>query len=575
MAEVDIQTERIDDIPLLVAQQQRMGLAEIIDGVIEAHGNRQGLSIGWTVVGWLSFILSEADHRLSFVEPWATSRLGSLQSLLPGLEAASDFSDDRLGDVLRYLSDDVTWHQIEQQVGGHLVRAYQLPSEQVRLDSTSAAVYHDPVEGSLFAYGVSKDHRPDLAQFKVMLGALDPLGLPLATLIVAGNRADDGLYRPVWQQVRTVLNRTGLLYIGDSKMEALLTRATLAHAGDYYLTPLSLKGQQAELLSQLLEPVWSKEQTLTDVVDPDGDEDQPRLLAQGYETSRCQSAVVKEQAVTWSERVLVIYSPSWAKQGQQGLAERLAHAEAKLRALTPPPGRGKPQWTELAPLQAEAEAVLESHRVKGLLQVTYQRLESVRQRRKYKDRPAGTEVKVRYELKVSRQETAVAEAQRHLGWRLYVTNAATPQLSLTQAVLAYRGSPQIEHDFSRLKGRPLGLRPVYLKREDHLQGLARLLTLALMVLTLVEFVVRRNLVAQPEPLVGLYPGNPTRATARPTTERLLHAFQNVTLTLVQLPHQTLKHVTPLSPLQIRILALLDLPISIYTNLAVASPPIPP
>ncbi|NWG72689.1 MAG: IS1634 family transposase [Parvularculaceae bacterium] len=575
MAEVDIQTERIDDIPLLVAQQHRMGLPEIIDRVIEAHGNRQGLSIGWTVVGWLSFILSEADHRLSFVEPWATSRLSSLQNLLPGLEAASDFSDDRLGDVLRYLSDDVAWSQIEQQLGGHLVRAYQLPSEQVRLDSTSAAVYHDPAEGSLFAYGVSKDHRPDLAQFKVMLGALDPLGLPLATLIVGGNRADDSLYLPVWQQVRTVLNRTGLLYIGDSKMEALLTRATLAHEGDYYLTPLSLKGQQAELLNQLLEPVWSKEQTLTDVVDPDGDEDQPRLLAQGYETSRSQTAVVKEQVVTWSERVLVIYSPSWAQQGQQGLAKRLAHAEAKLRALTPPPGRGKHQWTELAPLQAEAEAILESHRVKGLLQVTYQRLESVRQRRKYKDRPAETEVKVRYELKISRQETAVAEAQRHLGWRLYVTNAPTTDLSLAQAVLAYRGSPQIEHDFSRLKGRPLGLRPVFLKREDHLQGLVRLLTLALMVLTLVEFVVRRNLVAQPEPLVGLYPGNPTRATARPTTERLLHAFQNVTLTLVQLPHQTIKHVTPLSPLQIRILTLLDLPISIYTDLAVASAPIPP
>ncbi|MBE7468670.1 MAG: IS1634 family transposase [Anaerolineales bacterium] len=575
MAEVDIQTERIDDIPLLVAQQHRMGLPEIIDRVIEAHGNRQGLSIGWTVVGWLSFILSEADHRLSFVEPWATSRLSSLQNLLPGLEAASDFSDDRLGDVLRYLSDDVAWSQIEQQLGEHLVRAYQLPSEQVRLDSTSAAVYHDPAEGSLFAYGVSKDHRPDLAQFKVMLGALDPLGLPLATLIVGGNRADDSLYLPVWQQVRTVLNRTGLLYIGDSKMEALLTRATLAHEGDYYLTPLSLKGQQAELLNQLLEPVWSKEQTLTDVVDPDGDEDQPRLLAQGYETSRSQTAVVKEQVVTWSERVLVIYSPSWAQQGQQGLTKRLAHAEAKLRALTPPPGRGKHQWTELGPLQAEAEAILESHRVKGLLQVTYQRLESVRQRRKYKDRPAETEVKVRYELKISRQETAVAEAQRHLGWRLYVTNAPTTDLSLAQAVLAYRGSPQIEHDFSRLKGRPLGLRPVYLKREDHLQGLVRLLTLALMVLTLVEFVVRRNLVAQPEPLVGLYPGNPTRATARPTTERLLHAFQNVTLTLVQLPHQTIKHVTPLSPLQIRILTLLDLPISIYTDLAVASAPIPP
>ena len=69
MAEVEIQTERIDDLPLLVAQQQRMGIAEIIDAVIMPHGNRAGLSVGWTVVGWLSFILSEADHRLSFVEP--------------------------------------------------------------------------------------------------------------------------------------------------------------------------------------------------------------------------------------------------------------------------------------------------------------------------------------------------------------------------------------------------------------------------------------------------------------------------------------------------------------------------
>jgi transposase len=255
MAEVNNQTERIDDLPLLVAQQQRMGLAEIIDGVIEPHGNRQGLSVGWTVVGWLSFVLSQTDHRLSFVEPWAAARLSSLQSLLPGLVTAGDFSDDRLGDVLRYLSDDGAWGQIEQELGGHLVRAYELPCEQVRLDSTSAAVYHDPAEGSLFAYGVSKDHRPDLAQLKVMLAALDPLGLPLASLIVAGNRADDGLYLPVWQQARTVLGQAGLLYIGDSKMEALSTRASLAQAGDYYLTPLSLKGQQAELLGQLLEPV--------------------------------------------------------------------------------------------------------------------------------------------------------------------------------------------------------------------------------------------------------------------------------------------------------------------------------
>jgi transposase len=575
MAEVEIQTERIDDLPLLVAQQQRMGIPAIIDAVIEPHGNRQGLSVGWTVVGWLSFILSEADHRLSFVEPWAASRLRSLQALLPGMGAANDFTDDRLGDILRYLSDDTVWTQIEQQLGQHLVRVYELPQERVRLDSTSAAVYHDPEQGSLFAYGLSKDHRPDLAQLKVMLGALDPLGLPVATLVVAGNRADDGLYVPAWRQVRAVLNQAGLLYIGDSKMEALPTRAALASAGDYYLTPLSLKGQQEELLAELLVPVWQKEQELTDIYGPAEDEEPPLLLAQGYETSRPQKALVKEQWLEWEERVLVIYSPSLAKQAQQGLTERLQHAEEKLRALTPPPGRGKQQWVELAPLQAEVEAILEYHRVKEFLQVTYQRHQTQRQRRKYKDRPARTEVKVRYELAVTRNEAALAQARRRLGWRLYVSNTNTAQLSLEEAVLAYRDSPHIDRDFSRLKGRPLGLRPLYLKREDHTCGLVRLLSLALRLLTLVEFVVRRNLQPQSDRLVGLYPGNPTRATARPTTERLLQAFQNVTLTLVRMPHQTITHVTPLSALQIRILSLLDLPTSIYTNLAMASTSIPP
>jgi transposase len=533
MAEEEIQTERIDDLPLLIAQQQRMGIPDIIDAVIEPHGNRQGLSVGWTVAAWLSFIVSEGDHRLSFVEPWAGERMSGLQALLPGEVTASDFTDDRLGDVLRYLSDDTTWDKIERQMGHQVVRVYALPQERVRLDSTSVAVYHDPTQGSLFAYGLSKDHRPDLAQLKVMLGALDPMGLPLATLVVAGNRADDGLYLPTWQQVRAVLDQTGLLYIGDSKMEALATRAALAAEGDTYLTPLSLKGQQEALLVELLAPVWQKKQSLTDVYDPNTAEEPAVLLAQGYETTRPQSALVKAQLMEWQERVLVIYSPSLAKPAQQGLADRLYRAEEKLRALTPPPGRGKQQWTELAPLQAEVAAILEHHRVKEFLQVTYQRHETQRQRRKYKNRPAQFEVKVRYELKFNRQEAALDQARQRLGWRLYVTNADTARLSLEEAVWAYRGSPHVDRDFSRLKGHPLGLRPLYLKREDHTRGLVRLLTLALSLLTLVEFVVRRNLQAQHDSLAGLYPGNPTQVTTHPTTERLLHAFQNVTLTRVR------------------------------------------
>jgi transposase len=119
------------------------------------------------------------------------------------------------------------------------------------------------------------------------------------------------------------------------------------------------------------------------------------------------------------------------------------------------------------------------------------------------------------------------------------------------------------------------LRPVFLQREDHLKGLVRLLSLGLSILTLTEFVARRTLATADDELVGLYPGNPKQTTTHPTTERLLAAFKEINLSVVFLPDQTIVHITPLSPLQYRILELLDLPTSIYTNLAVDIRPNPP
>jgi len=162
-------------------------------------------------------------------------------------------------------------------------------------------------------------------------------------------------------------------------------------------------------------------------------------------------------------------------------------------------------------------------------------------------------------------EEAVEQAMRRLGWRVYVTNERGERLSLPQAVLAYREQYIIDRGVGRLKGRPLSLTPMYLQRDDRVTGLIRLLTIALRVLTILEFVVRRNLAVEDVPLTGLYAGNPKRATQRPTAERLLEAFQEITLTIIQESHQTSYHLTPLSPLQQRILALLGFSPNIYAR----------
>ena len=149
---------------------------------------------------------------------------------------------------------------------------------------------------------------------------------------------------------------------------------------------------------------------------------------------------------------------------------------------------------------------------------------------------------------------------------MYATNQVADGFSLPQAIEAYRDEYLVERNFGRLKGRPLSLPPIYVQRDDHATGLVSLLSMALRVLTLMESVVRRQLALEGLALAGLHAGNPKRTTAHPTTERLLEAFHEMTLTMVREPHQTRCHLTALSPLKPLVLALLEFTPTLYTKL---------
>lgn len=244
----------------------------------------------------------------------------------------------------------------------------------------------------------------------------------------------------------------------------------------------------------------------------------------------------------------------------------MQRAEDHLLALTPPRGRGRRRWEELAPLQDAVRAILKRRRVEGLLNVTCRGEEDRRQVGGYGDRPSRTEERVRYVVQVRRNSEAIRITQRMMGWRLYVTNAPTKRLPLAEALQPYRGAPTIERDIRRLKGKPLGIRPLYLQRNDRAEGMLRLLSLALRVLTLMEHVVREKLEQAGASLTGLCAGLPKRETTRPTTQRLRRTFKETTLTAVHMPGQRIRHITPLNGLQERILNLLDLPPSLYEEL---------
>jgi transposase len=564
----NIITERVDDIPLLLAQMERMGLAALLDTHFPTHGNWQGLGFGRVATIWLSSILLRGDHRLVHVEPWVSQRQFTLSHLTGEAVRGHEFSDDRLEIVLRLLSDDQRWAAFEAAFNPHLVRVYDLRTARVHVDSTSASAYTSVSEEGLFQFGHSKDHRPDLPQVKIMQAVLDPLGMPLVTDVVSSERADDPLYIPCIERVQQSLGRSGLWFVGDCKMAAQDTRVFMALAGDYYLCPLPQVQLDEGEFDEALERVYSGGQALSEVFREQEPGD-PILIAQGYEYHRPMSVSVEDTEREWTERRLVVRSVRHAESAQAALQARVAKAKEQVEALNQR-GRGRKRFEDVDTLRQAVNAIVQRHRVEDFLWLRYDQQTTTRSVRAYKDRPASVKEESQATVEVRVDEEALELAARRLGWRLYSTNQPVEQLSLEQAVLAYRSEYLVERSLGRLKGRPLSLKPMYVQRDDYATGLIRLLSIALRVLTLLEFVGRRQLASEQVKLAGLDAGNPKRATARPTAERLLETFPEVTLTIIELSQQTIRHVTPLSPVHLRILEILGFSAEIYMSLEVIS-----
>ena len=571
MATAQITSERIDDVPLLMRWLVDMHIDQIIDAVLKSpHGNRQGLSYGQLAVVFVAYILTECNHFLSPVRDWVTKHQHALTQALGCPIRDTDFTDERLADLLDAVGRDEVGEALEEQLGQHLLRAYALPTDTARIDTTTVSVYHQPDQTTILDYGHSKDHRPDLRQFKEVLSTLDPVGLPLCSATVAGHCADDPLYLPIWQRMVKVIGRPDFLVVGDCKLASLENRAQIQAGGGYYLAPLPMTGDTpADLRHWVLDPPEPPSAiALPGVVEPVG---------QGFEVAVAQTWTPPkaESAITWTERTLVVRSDKHAHRQQHGLVERLRRAEqalAKLKAAAQADG---------AQLMSQSQALLDRYDVAAYLQVTWtahttETKRYLKRGRHGPNSPYELVTSTTWQVTVTRLSDAIAIFDQLAGWRLYVTNTPIERLDLAAAVSSYREEWQPERGFHRLKGAALAIRPLLLRTDQRICGLVRILVIALRALTLLEFVARRQLAQQTAPLQGLYAGNPQRATQQPTAERLLRAFDDITWYQVADDQTTWQQVTPLSDLQRRILDLLGIPETVYTGLAqpaLASPPL--
>jgi transposase len=556
--------EVVADLPVLWATLQRLDLPATLDRHFPAPRNWKGpLTPGEVLAVWLLFVLSQGDHCLNHVEPWVAQHQGTLAALLGKTVLPVDLHDDRLADWLDRLSSGNAFAELERDLNRQAIRVYQLPTDTVRIDATTANSYADVLsEQGLLQFGHSKDD-PDRPQLKIAAGVLDPLGMPVATVVVPGNSRDDSLYVPLIQEARQAVGGGGRTFVGDCKMAALATRAYVAAGQDFYLCPLSESQLSRAERLELLQPVFAGTQALQPVRRPGRDGQPDELVAEGFCVDVELTATVDGKQVSWTERRWLVRSLAYAQAQEAALERRLDNAAKALRELVRRK-QGKKQLCH-AELMEAAAAIVARQGVQGLLNYTVQTLMQTRQVRAYRDRPARQETEVFFAIDVRREEALIEHRKRQTGWQVYATNAVA--LVLAEVVWAYRGQYRVEDDWSRLKGRPLGLTPMYLTDEQRMQGLVYLLSLALRLLTLLEWQVRQRLRQEGAKLQGVYAGQPGRKTDRPSAELLLAAMKAISVSVVEVNGRTHALLSPLTAVHTRLLELWGLPRDLYEKVA--------
>jgi len=542
-------TEQSDDIPLLIAHMRRMGIPHILDRHIPTRAYWGNLTSGWTAVVWLTHILSCGDHKASTIQQWVSSRSGTLHWCIGSEVTPVDVDIDRLHDLLIGLSRDPQWQAIEHDLNRHMLDTWAWTIEQIHVRIYEGRGWHISPGGSFL---VNQPHiwRARMSRQPMALATLDPLNMPLVLHSFSQERTYPASFSDLVERISQNLPLRRYRFTGDALTAVEFRGAIHQHNHEY----LCLLPDSLSVLDTWLTGVQSVYRT---PFLSEGSHDPPASpSSDDIEWFMPMHVDLNGSPVVWNERRIAIRSSNHARISEEALRARLTRAQAALLALGERK-RGKRRPRTIEDLREAAHAILDSYQVHGLLHLDFDEQVEERVVRRYRGRPTGVRIERNVRMKVSLNTDALSRAVHSLGWQVFGSNITPPEpardhmLSLTLPAAS---------GFERLHGRPISLAPHDVHSPELETGLIRLLSLGLRALASLESIARRRLIEEGVLTRSANQDN-ERSTSRITGERLLDAFRDMTFA----PgfHHAPSGMTPLSPLQQRVLHLLELPSEIY------------
>jgi len=546
---MDTKLKQVDVLPMVKHYITELRLHELFDKYIP---NDNGCEIKPAQVLCMMIMnIVVAAKPLYKVDEWLIEHLDGKAEYMVN---AGKYNDDRLGRCLDALfrSDR---HSLMSEASVSAIKIHNLTTTRIHNDSTTVSFagaykYQSPAAIQL-NFGHNKDHRPDYKQIVFGLNITEDGHVPVSYQVFNGNQADVNTHIFNWDSLRKFLENEDFFYIADSKLCSEDNMHHIEKNGGKFITIMPKNRKEISAFYERLrqeekiewEPAYSTEHSR---------EKGQLITYQTYSEER-----------SWEGYSMVwVHSSSKEKQDLKTRIRRISKAEDNLKALLP--GLNKYYLKSKEQIQEAISKACKGARDFLKVEIIEERITTKikigRGRPGPKTQYEDSEL-ITYHIKWYRDEEMIEQASKTDGIFPLITNATLPAADILRI---YKKQPFLEKRFYTKKS-VLEVAPVFLKNNQRIEAMMFLYFIALMIVSLIERNIRKQMVAEQIESLPILPSK--MKTKAPTWNNIRYFFRNVHLALItkdeRVLQSTVKGVTKSHHL---LLKLLKVPSNVYENL---------
>lgn len=524
------EAQRIDHLGIVAGVIKEIKLIELIDERIPTH-DKEEISTGEAIAGMILNGLGFSDRPMTLTPQFFENK--ALEMLFQEGVKAEHFNRFKLGRSLDSCYNYGTG-ELFTEVSA-IVCAQQVIDQRFNSLDTSALALSGEYDSETdenairITYGYTKDHRPDLKQVMIEMMVSQDGGVPLIFKALDGNSADTTVFQ---ERAKALMDsfknsESPRYLIADCKLYTFETvQSALASIGFITRIPASISLEGKTISEAANKP--SKEWTMIDK--------ENRYCSFDVEHYGCK------------QRWLVVSSEQMKQRTKKSIDKAMEREVKSLQGELKKIGREK--FACLSDAKKSLEKISKSAK--------YHRIEEsgiVEEKRYIKNgRPTKDSEYVfvyRVSGKIEVEEEIVTKELTQKSCYVLGTSIPEKELKDLEVIDAYKGQNRsVERGFRFLKDPLFFTSSLFLKKPERIEGLLMVMTLALLVYSLAERMMRKYLSSNNLTL----PSQIKNETSTPTLRWIFQMMEGVDLLLIEIDGTVRQVIGGLTSMRKRIIA---------------------